>query len=765
MEQGDRRRAKLRIVDGLRHGLPCREALILGDVPISERTAYRALKVVRAVGETGLEDGRHGHPYKLAGAVRQWLVEYCRGAPGTSSRVVQAEIDDRFGVSVSISQINRTRRALGISSQGAGGENRPCNGQNTVEGAGYLLLLAAAQQTGLIDALGAVLPEDLPADNGGRHHNNPDSRRALLPTLLLLPAVGLRRTHDLRGYTGDALALLSGRTQAYSYRHTERFLSAVAKAGGAVTLTDALADWTAKLWRPRLLPVQEPRPAYYVDGHRKAVYSDKLIPRGLVSQYGKVLGCRALMLLHDEHGHPLLATTHRGDTHPTAGLPPLVVRYERAAGHAGVCRLVVDREGMSSEFLAQLGREGRDVVTILRGNQYQGESSFTDIGEFAPLCRDRHGDVTREVAPARYSLSLPDNPDKRLNVRVALVRDLRRRVPLAPEGGDASRPECYPDSPSWFDANWVAAPAPKVPTEHALVPIVTTADDLDAVELAKVYAHRWRVQENVIRDWLLPLGLDTNHGYAKAPVPNSEVEKKRAALEKRRDNAKRWGEKAMLASLRAQKTSDRRWKRAKARSREAYSELNGRLFAMEREGLSPREYRAHEKELVTAVEEEMEGYWHSYYRAHDRGSREYDKWQKYCQQQRALLRELEVTNAGERRMYELDDRKDHVMTVLKLALCNLAMWARDHYFPPGYEHATWRRLVPFLRLPGRVEWGEDSVKVVLEAFNDRALNRDLSMVGSRLADSSSHLPGGRRLLVTVDGVETQRAVARHKRAA
>ncbi len=123
MEQGDRRRAKLRVVDGMRHGLPCRQALKLADVPLSERTAYRALKVVRTRGEEGLTDGRHGHPYKLTSPVREWLVEFCQGAPGTSSRVVQAEMDERFGVAVSISQINRTRRALGISSRGAGGKS------------------------------------------------------------------------------------------------------------------------------------------------------------------------------------------------------------------------------------------------------------------------------------------------------------------------------------------------------------------------------------------------------------------------------------------------------------------------------------------------------------------------------------------------------------------------------------------------------------------------------------------------------------------
>jgi hypothetical protein len=40
-------------------------------------------------------------------------------------------------------------------------------------------------------------------------------------TLLFLEAVGLRRTWDLRGYTGQALALLTGRRLVYGYRHIE----------------------------------------------------------------------------------------------------------------------------------------------------------------------------------------------------------------------------------------------------------------------------------------------------------------------------------------------------------------------------------------------------------------------------------------------------------------------------------------------------------------------------------------------------------------
>jgi len=51
-------------------------------------------------------------------------------------------------------------------------------------------------------------------------------------------------------------------------------------------------------------------------------------------------------------------------------------------------------------------------------------------------------------------------------------------------------------------------------------------------------------------------------------------------------------------------------------------------------------------------------------------------------------------------MYEIDKRKDQVMTVCKVALAILAMWVCDHYFPPSYAQATWKRLLPFFQLPG-----------------------------------------------------------------
>ncbi len=74
-----------------------------------------------------------------------------------------------------------------------------------------------------------------------------------------------------------------------------------------------------------------------------------------------------------------------------------------------------------------------------------------------------------------------------------------------------------------------------------------------------------------------------------------------------------------------------------------------------------------------------------------------------------------------------------------------------HYFPAEYAHASWHRLQIFFQLPGRVHWGTDCVTVELKPFNDRALNRDLQAVCTKVAQAQPHLPDGRRLLFRVQG--------------
>ena len=96
--------------------------------------------------------------------------------------------------------------------------------QEWQEGAGALLLLAAAHETDLLSQLEVALPM--------KHQHitvqEPASAQLFQPqlklllTLLFLNVVGLHRPWDLRDYTGTGLGLLTGKPQPYSYRHVER---------------------------------------------------------------------------------------------------------------------------------------------------------------------------------------------------------------------------------------------------------------------------------------------------------------------------------------------------------------------------------------------------------------------------------------------------------------------------------------------------------------------------------------------------------------
>lgn len=149
------------------------------------------------------------------------------------------------------------------------------------EGAGALLLVAAARETGLLETLETALSSCTSHTVSRLAHLSSSSRQSLLQTLLFLGGVGLSRPWDLRGYTGDALGLLTNRLRAYGYWHVERFLAQVAQAHGADLFTDALAGWTTRLWQP-FVPKEPDQPAlFYVDGHRKPVYSDAASSSGV----------------------------------------------------------------------------------------------------------------------------------------------------------------------------------------------------------------------------------------------------------------------------------------------------------------------------------------------------------------------------------------------------------------------------------------------------------------------------------------------------
>src|SRR6266498_644060 len=450
------------------------------------------------------------------------------------------------------------------------------------------------------------------------------------------------------------------------------------------------------------------------------------IPRGLIGRTGAILGCRALVLLHDDRGHPLLMTTHRGDQHLTVGVPQIVARSAQATGQAPIDRIVVDREGMGGDFLASLVAAGCTVITILRSDQYDGLTSFTDVGPFVPLMTDLRC-VLPVPAPNEDDLDAPDWVPPHERWLADLPRDQR----------------------GWWEDGWVATAAPAPPTQPKLIPIVSTAEVGDAVTLARVYMRRWPVQENSIKDWLLPLGLDTNHGYAKTLVEHSEVAKRRTALEQRRDTLVRWADGARKRGRRASLRHHKRWRHLKDRGDELYRALNSHTSKLSMQGVSAELCRIQSKAMQRLADAELRELRYKMERALSESNAEHRKLERYCREQRTVLRALSDLNAHEQQMYELNNDKDQVMTVCKVALANLGMWVRDQYFPANYAQATWKRLEPFFKLSGQIVWERDVVRVTFRPFNDRQLNRDLAALCERVGAATPQLPDGRRLLLTI----------------
>jgi len=618
-----------------------------------------------------------------------------------------------------------------------------------------LLLLAAAQQTGLLEALVAAVMALADPTLPGLNRPNPVVIARLLLTLLFLPVAGLARTWDLRSYTGTMLAVLTGRKRAYSQRYTERFLARLAHAGAAEHLTKVVAKWTWSLWQMEHPSSDQPDPpaVFYVDGHRKAVYSDVLVPRGPVGKLdGKILGCRELVVLHDVQAHPLLATTHRGDQHLTIGLPQMLHCYEQATGQAQVKRVVVDREGMAAEFLAQLHQEGRQVVTLLRSDQYEGEGSFEQIGAWQPWRYNRHGQVICEVASARFTLSRPNPLDPPVQVEVALIRD-RRKLLVVEQADEAVavqnwQADLAPQQQRFWEEGWQALPAPPALTTPKLIPVITTGHGMDAVELAQTYFQRWKCQENSIRDWLIPLNLDTNHGYAKEQVVNSELAKRQLVTTGRHHRLDHLAQ-ACRARLASFKEQDDQLEAQVQAYEQRRSELSMQVTHFEEAGRREEREYFPIKARHAATEWEVRQHKVRLEKHAVRRQAILDKCEGYCRELRHVLRQQEDLQAQAREMYELDHAKDQIMTLFKLGLANVGMWVRDQYFGESYQHCGWQRLLPFFKLGGWITTTKSEVRLELCAFNNRALVRDLEEVCRNVNTSGAILPDGRRLVVGV----------------
>jgi hypothetical protein len=88
---------------------------------------------------------------------------------------------------------------------------------------------------------------------------------------------------------------------------------------------------------------------------------------------------------------------------------------------------------------------------------------------------------------------------------------------------------------------------------------------MDASGKSAKVKHHAREAHLQSKDYLRPLGLDTNHGFSKVAVENSEVAKRRTRLEQRLARLKQWAQSAGKREVQASRR--REWLRKTFASR------------------------------------------------------------------------------------------------------------------------------------------------------------------------------------------------------
>jgi len=135
--------------------------------------------------------------------------------------------------------------------------------------------------------------------------------------------------------------------------------------------------------------------------------------------------------------------------------------------------------------------------------------------------------------------------------------------------------------------------------------------------------------------------LDTNHGFAKVAVENSEVAKRRKHLEQRLARLKQWAQSARKRKAQASRRRERLRKTFASQSRELYQELWTYQRVLEEQGVADHVLRREVKERKAVADAELEQLRIKEWRAYEQCNAEFRKQERYCKEQREVLRALE----------------------------------------------------------------------------------------------------------------------------
>ncbi|MDO9537912.1 MAG: hypothetical protein Q7J68_06300, partial [Thermoplasmata archaeon] len=478
-------------------------------------------------------------------------------------------------------------------------------------------------------------------------------------TLFFLPVFDMERPIDLDSYEGNTLGIFTSPSgNQVKYRTTDRFLRELTslKIGNEMSRS-LLRCYYNTFYGNTEMPV-------YIDGHFKAVWTLKNIPKGKHGMMDRVMPGIEQVVLNSKDGHPLLHRTCPGDRHLTKELLPIVEEFENTIGREVANMVIVDAECCSLDQFKEFDKINKDrkmntyLLTMMDSNQYH----FEDL-------KIRDNNVLRPVKDSDF---IPYKNDKKGRVRswVTLVEfDYLSNVNRKRKNKTTYMVRCS-----------------VVKKKNNSLSVIATNQPYDEIssgkELADMYYNRWPCQEAKFKEMKKYCNLNVNHGFKKKKVFNRMADKRFKRTEKSLAYDKRRLENQMEKHACVKRQMEKRNDRFKIDLKKLESQkekINERLKY--HKGDENKQRKRWEKKVKEAGQ--LEGLHQENIRVLEEKERTLSKRKKL------ILKSIEQnktevtrwkTELEDTPFYEIDTEMDHIMANFKILLENSLLYTKDTFF-------------------------------------------------------------------------------------
>ncbi len=291
----------------------------------------------------------------------------------------------------------------------------------------------------------------------------------LLRVMCLMAFLRIKRAEGLASCEPRVLGRLVGLDRLPEVKTVRRKLNEVAARGKAAALVAAMADGWAQ-------EAQDALGVLLVDGHVRVYSGKRKIPKVYATRLNRATRGVTDCWVNDARGMPLFVVTAATKPHLSEMLPSVLEQAQRCIGDR-VLTAVFDRGGWSAKLFRQLRDSGYHLMTYR-------------VGKFRAYPKTRVHTHAGEVAGTKVDYRLYDT-----HIRLSGFGPMRCVAVLRPDGRQTH--------------------------------IVTTREDLSALEVAYWMFNRWR-QENYFKYMMAHYALDALVSYQTEPddgertVPNTK---------------------------------------------------------------------------------------------------------------------------------------------------------------------------------------------------------------------------------------------------